>query len=571
MNRIFDRCVDKNTPPINKHVMIGVAYEFMKKALPYLDDSFRSISKSLPSCIKYVGIERCTPLEEYMVASKPRENKRSFDLAKSNTYMVKFMYVYVDPATGVEEPIKPVYCYVVYADPGGTMMISGALYHLTPVLSDKVISPGRGSVFIRLLKDKITMRSGIHTVSIDNMLHNVSVIWGNIYKKTTDKVKVAITTNANTCVAHYLFAKYGIRAAFKKYANVDIIYGTSDIDTINYPKDEWVIIGSSRIKPKSCKDGLYEPTKIRLAIPRKQWTKQAYMLAIGFFYVVDHFPYAFKAEEMYFDDRSINLCKRLLASILKSGNYGHDKLIEIANEHYRNLDNYLDTHIRMELKEIGLVFETFYDLIFHVSVNFVEFTNDSEQRILSMFNKKLEVVYNTFFDITSALTKATYHFEKMQNKSRLNAATAYEILSKFITAGLIFKLNSGKNVVSQVGYSGDHYYFKLACSVTDQETIPTGSGTRKAKRAVGPDQHLHPSMVVCGSILFLQKKNPTPISHLNPYVKIDMDTGTIQPNKKFTPILDDLYKKLTVEEHAPVNNEIDLLDEHDVDSSIESD
>jgi Fe2+ or Zn2+ uptake regulation protein len=225
----------------------------------------------------------------------------------------------------------------------------------------------------------------------------------------------------------------------------------------------------------------------------------------------------------------------------------------------------------MELQEIGLVFDTFYDLIFHVSVNFVEFTNDSEQRILSMFNKKLEVVYNTFFDITSALTRATYHFEKMQNKSRINATTAYEVLTKFITTGLIFKLNTGKNVASQVSYSGDHNYFKLACSVTDQETIPTGSASKKAKKSVGPDQHLHPSMVVCGSVLFLQKKNPTPISHLNPFVKIDMDTGTIVADKKFVPVLDKLYKSLTVEEFVSVDKEFELLDEHDIDSGPDSD
>jgi hypothetical protein len=78
-------------------------------------------------------------------------------------------------------------------------------------------------------------------------------------------------------------------------------------------------------------------------------------------------------------------------------------------------------------------------------------------------------------------------------------------------------------------------------------------------------------MVVCGSVLFLQKKNPTPISHLNPFCCIDMDTGTIYPDKKFVPALDDLYKKLTKEEFTPISSEIDLLDEHDVDSTLDSD
>jgi hypothetical protein len=145
------------------------------------------------------------------------------------------------------------------------------------------------------------------------------------------------------------------------------------------------------------------------------------------------------------------------------------------------------------------------------------------------------------------MTKATYNFEKMRNKNRLTPELAYDTLSKFVTTGKIFKLNSGKNVAEPVAYSGDHYYFKLACSVTDQETIPTSGAVKKGKKIVGEDQHFHPSMLTCGSVLFLQKGNPTPISHLNPFAEIDMETGTLVPTTKFGKELEALEQMLKVE------------------------
>lgn len=541
--------------------MKGVAYEFMKKALAYADASIRSISKSLPEGMLFEGISRCTPLEEYLTASKPRENKRTFDLAQSNIYMVKLHF------TLHGEQLKPVYVYFPYVEIGGTLMISGALFHLTPVLSDKVISPGRDSVFIRLLKDKITIRRSTHTVVIDGARSNVAVIWGNIYKRKKDANKVPPTTNANTVVAHYLFAKYGILEAFRRYADTDFKFGTKDINEENYPPSDWVIISSCRLKPKTSKDHTYIPTPIKIAILRHKWNAKTNFLAVGLFYIIDHFPFAFKAEESYFNQHSIGLCRRLLGGILKSGSYGHDKLLAVADEHFKNLDRYLDSYIEIQLKEIGLVFESFYDLLFHIGLNFSQFTNDAEQRILSMYSKTLEVVYNVLFDITSAMTNATYNFEKMHNKNRLTAAIAYDTLSKFVTTGKIFKLNSGKNVAEPVAYSGDHYYFKLACSVTDQETIPNSGSSKskkgpskKAKKIVGEDQHFHPSMLTSGSVLFLQKGDPTPITHLNPFAEIDMETGTLIPTTKFAKELEDLEKKLKEEIAVRDNDAEDIFD-----------
>ena len=543
MSRLFKKCVDHNTPQINKDITRGIASKFMEEALPYVKESFQSISKSFPPCMKFKDIERCTPAEEFAIASKLRDNKRSYDLAKSTIYMVKV----INEFEGEEQ--KPIYMYMPYVLEGNMLILSGALYHVTPVLSDKVISPGFESVFIRLLRDKITVKRIYHTCMVDGILTNTHVAYVRLYRKPKDMVEVAATTKAATIINHYLLAKYGMTGVFKRYGKTEVYVGSSDdINTVNYPHEEFVIVSSTKGRPITCKDNPYAPSDICIAIPRKNWNNTTKGLATGLFYVIDHFPSRFKPTLKYLDD--IPRYRHLLGEIIKSGLYGLDKLSEVADEHMLNIEETMDTRVRKQLKEIGVSVENFYDLLFHVGDRFNTYVMDEDNTILSMHGKVLEVVYNLLFDITSSMVTSLFKISKHQGKSSLTPMMASEIFSRTMTTGKVFGLASGKNITEPISYSGDHLYLKLACKITHQENVPRkkSDGAKKPRKTVGVAQHFDPSFADCGSMLFLSKADPTPSKHLNPFAMVDMRTGTLVPNPKFKLLFKQLSSKLKHED-----------------------
>jgi len=84
--------IDQYAPRVNREVMEGLACTYMKYVENYIDSVFRSASKSFPGCLSYQGYERCTPEEEYREVSKARNSKRTFDIAKSDVYLVKYFF-----------------------------------------------------------------------------------------------------------------------------------------------------------------------------------------------------------------------------------------------------------------------------------------------------------------------------------------------------------------------------------------------------------------------------------------------------------------------------------------------
>lgn len=528
MEALFARLLDKHVPKLNHHVMAGLACLYMPKTEEYLDKVFRSAARSFPEGLRYEGYEPCSPYEEFEEVTKVRTNKRVFDLARSDLYYVKYNFSF----NGIK--LRSRYIYLPFVNDGGVMSLGGSKYHITPVLSDKVISPESDSIFVRLLRDKITFRRCLHTLVIDGIRETTHVVWSPIYRKSKDKKKVPATTKANTSVAHYLFAKYGFVETFRRFAGFVPIVGEEEITTDLYPKDQWVICETSGVKPKTFLGELYMPTKIRLAIPRANWNSMTKALVVGFYYVVDHFPARFKPG--YLDESSVgktSLWMILLGCIIFSGLYGENKLYADVKEHFASLDDYLDTIIIDKLKESGYEVNDFYDLLALILDHFNAMVLESGDSANSMFGKSLEVLYYVLYDITSSIFKVNFRLSKQASKRKLTPDDINEIFNRNLRPGAIFGLSSGKIVSESVSYSGDHMYPKITSRITEQESLPGATRGSRKRLTVGPEKHLDVSMIEAGSILFLSKSNPTPKHHINPYVKIDLSTGTIVPKPEF--------------------------------------
>lgn len=537
MDALFSRMTKRYTPPMNREVMEGLAVSSMKYVEEYLDAQIRSVCDGLPNCVTYVGYERCTSQEEYEEVTKVRGNRRSYNLARSTIYLAKYYLCFTD-AMGKQHIITRYIC-LPYVDQAGIMSSSGNKYHIVPVLSDKVFTPGKDSIFVRLIQDRINMFRIYHTAKINGKREARYVVWATIYRNQP-AVNLPATTKAKTLLIHYLFANYGFTEAFRRYAHCTPVLGGEEITSTTHPATDWVICESTGVKPMTCLDRGYIATKLRLAIRKEDWSPEAEALVMGLFYVVDHFPHRFKPEGKhtwidYLNDTSLWMI--LIGHIRFSGLQGENKLYAAISEHFESLVGYLDTGVKDKLAEKGIVLDNYYDLLQYIQMNFNDMLRQNEKDGLCVYGKNLEVLYYVLYDIIYGFVMVKFKLNKIANKRPLTLKDVTENLHRQVKMGAIFRLTTGKIVTEAVSYSGDHMYPKITAIVAEQENR-AGAARGKADRVTpGPQHWLDLSMVTVGSVLNLPKSNPTPVARINPWVTIDSKTGTVLPNPKFEQLI----------------------------------
>lgn len=554
MSRLFAALANENTPKLNPVVMDGLSTYYIPKCAEYLDSIIKSVSKSFPQGLTYHGYERCSPLEEFEETTRHKGVKRTFDLARSDIYLVKYFFAFEG------QPLPTRYIYLPFVNTAGTFYISGALYHMTPVLSDKVISPQLDSVFVKLVRDKLIFKRCYHSIVVNGMREMKQIVWSAIYRKTT-KVKVTATTGANTTVAHYLFAKYGVTDTFKKYCGFKPIYGTSETITVEkYPKNKYVICESTKIKPSGFKQKFYEPSDLRMAIPISHWNTHTESLVSGFFYVVDHFPNRITVEAI--DNTSIWMI--LLGHIIFTGHFSEGKLYQNVDEHFISLSEYIDFIVIEQLKQINYHIENFYDLLDIIVKDFNEIViRSSTTASNSVYNKTFDILSYVLFDIISGINRTNFKLNKMASKKKLNFNDVMNVFTSQLKMGAIYKLSSGKVVAAGASYSGDHKYPKLTAIVSEQETVQ-GTRAKKSHKSLNERNRIHTSQIEIGSLLYLPKRNPTPVVRINPCVQIDLQTGSIVPNEKLRPVLEKTQAMLKeISYNSTIDQSVELTDEDD--------
>jgi hypothetical protein len=529
MHYLFKQLIEDNTPQMNRDVCDGLACYYMDKVEEYIDAVFKSAAKSFIPGLEYTGeYERCTPQEEYIEATRPKNNKRVYDIATSYVYMVKYKFTY----EGIELP--PRYIYLPYVTDGGLIYLSGTLYHISPVITDNVISPAYNSVFIRLLRDRIVFERSYHSVVVDNVKETTHVAWANIYKMSKAIKKVPPTTKAKPTAIHYLLAKYGFSEMFRKYLGFVPVIGESEITLAKYPADKWIICQSIELQPRSWQGDYYNPTHIRLAIPRERWNPDTLAFVTGFFYVVDYFPDRIKIA--YIDNK--NRWMILLGHVIFSGMYGDGKLYDLIKEHFESLDECVDSIVIHKLAEIGYNIENFYDLLALIVTNFNKWAVNAAESNMSLYGKSLEILYYVMFDITSAIFKTIFKLNKAATKKKLIAKEIVKIMNRHLKTGPIFGLTRGNIAISTVSYSGDNKYPKITSILGIQQSAAGATRGKSTRTVVDSTKRLHVSSIEAGSILYLSKSNPTPNSKANPFMEVNLSNSKIVAKEEYKELLE---------------------------------
>ena len=564
MHHLFRRMTQKYARPMNRLLMEGLAVDSFKHLEEYLDLQIKSICQGMPECFKYEGYERCSSQEEYMEITRLRSTRRTFDLGMSHVYLIKLFFSFIDQVGNQHQLTR--YVYLPFVSRGGILSISGSKYHLVPVISDKVFTSSRESVFVRLTQDRNNFFRMYHSVTVDDKYEARNVAWARIYR-SPDAKKSSAVKKTKTTLVHYLLGKYGFDEAFLRYAGyVPEVGNAQIINRENYPEKDWIIYESIRRKPIACRDMHYQPSTTRLAVRRKRFSNELEALVFGFFYVVDHFPerlepagafreiidddgviskerYERTPEEhqkllkSYLNDKS--LWKILIGLIIFTEPKSENIIYKDISEHFISLNSYLDHASQEKLAGNGIRLDDYYDLLAYLAAHFNEMVQENADSGQVVYGKNLEISSCVLYDILFNMTSMKFALNRAASRRPLTLKDITANLLQFVKMGKIFEIHTGKILTQSVSYSGDHLYPGITALLAEQENR-AGAARGKTKRTVvGPQHRIDLSMLSVGSVLNLPKANPTPLARVNPWAVIDPVTGTILPNPKIEKLIEE--------------------------------
>lgn len=528
MNEAFS---PKMTPEIMKGYICHEIVDMEKR----MDTLFRKAYDGLfNGALRYHSFRRCTSQETFDFTTRPKNTRRTFELAQSDIYLIHIQLSYL--VADREQPLNDIYMWLPFPRPGGLIYMGGPLFQLIPVVSDKVISPEEKHLFVRLeqYKMKFYCDESYAIVANDDRLFG-KVCWSNIYKQKIANKKLQ-SSRANSTLVHYLLARIGFSRMFQTYAGFVPVVGTEkEINQLNFDPSAWIIVKTAYdlIKPQTFIGSLYTPTKIRLAIPKEKWNDATKSLVFGFYYVVDNFSNQCSAAGV----DQVDMWKLTLGYILFSSSYTAGRILSLVDEHFLSSDTYMDDISIQKLKEKGYYVNNFSDLLGLIITRYEELYREggTGQKV---YGKYLDTLREVLYPITLAIFTTKYALMKQAVKGIPQFGVIKDIFTRKFKPGPIFKLTSKGIVAEAVSYSGDHMYLKLTSRLSLQESTP-GTRTSKGNKSLNENDYLNTSMMMTGSILFLSKKKPIPLSHANPFMKIDLETGTILEDLKFKTVLDE--------------------------------
>lgn len=538
MDRVLFDAIDDQMPKFNPLIVDGLAVTQLEYCEAYIDKIFQSVSTCFPAGLKYEGYMRVTPQEEYNVITDKRGTKRYFDIARSDMYLLKYLFSFQG------KPLYPRYIYLPFVNDAGILTIRGSKWMVMPVLSDRVLSVEYNSIFVVLNCAKLKFERSVQHYIANRSVETVNIIWSavhNEYRKKKGRDKA--TLDAFTTLAHYLFCKYGVVETFKKYANADIVIGEDDISEENYPSDKWVVCSTVGNKPAKMKEKYYIPTKIKIAIPVNRYNQVTKSLIGGLFYVLEHFPDRFTAKDFnQVDDEKI-LWKILLGHLIFAAGSSEGELYNKVEEHFISLDEYVDAMDKIGMEEDGISVDDIYQLFIHIIETMPDRLLNAGNSVSSMYGKQLTVLRYLLYNIRSNIVRVRFSLNKSKAKRPLTAEEIIKIMNKELPREMIASINKEHGEVTSISCPGDNKIFKVTSNITMQTKSGTNAKGRNRGKVNDLSKILHSSIAEVGSFVNLPQSDPTGRSRVNPYLQLAPD-GSILRNEKFIKILDDVQMKI---------------------------
>lgn len=504
MDKDLFTALRKGMRGFNPVVANGFATTQIPYAEQYINEIMECAARGFPPGLVYCGMYRCTPTEEYAEVTAKRNTRHSFEIARSDVYLVRFKFEYHG------HPIVR-YVYMPYVRDAGLISVRGKIFGISPIMADKTMSVGVNSIFVLLNLAKLNFNRQIQHFYKDGARETVYVVWSEIYRDSK-KPAVLPDVRGNTTLIHYLFCKYGVSKTFSDYAGCPVIIADIDEIQAKLPEGDWVICQSSGIRPKEVMRRDYIASRAALAVPRAQYTPLVANLIGGFFNVADLFPIEVVPDPEYYDN--VDLWKCLLGRLLISEYTSEGVLMDRIAKHLVSLDGYLDDMRKEMFRDDGIFCNDIYDFFAYIVEHFNEKVMQFGNMAGSLYGKRLTVLHYVLFDIVSQINGIKFALQP-DGKKEFTLKDVEARLSK-LDRELILKLNGPRHgEVSSVSCSGDNKVFKITSHVVMQ-TNSTGGKRGKAKPG-DPTKLLDVSIAEFCCYNSTAKSDPSSRNRLNPF------------------------------------------------------
>lgn len=570
MNSTLANIIDNTSPKFNKEVTDGNIKRVLQGCPEWLDSVFRSAIKSLSPKVdmEYLGYRRLSPLEEYDSYFSGTPKKASYDIAISDIHVVEFAFRY-------GKDIITRQLYLPMALDGNLVRISSAIYALTPIMSDSVISPSDNQVFVRLLKNKLIFGSFSYNI----VQNGTRKLFNLIYNTVLENSKLALEDNIGkfeTSSVFYLLGKYGLRGTLTKYCNIKkkdaFIITEGDASSL---MDKYNVFESTQIKPKNHKDKFYKPHKVKLCLDKKiSLTPFLRSMIVGVIYILDILPDF--ASDLVVLDTNNNLpdeqmyWRILLGRIAYNNTYSVDRIGLDTESLFTTLEGYLDNLIQEKLADAGVHVENFYDLVYYILENYDMWSLNSKTYNSDINNKYLDIYYYILYDIIIGFNRVILSINRRAEKKQ-DTVDLKEINRKFANEiGLrkIFGIVKAKRISLAVqsisDYTLDIKYPKITSLLEDQSR---GEGVKRSSTQKFPPatKFIKANQMYFGSLLFLSKTAASPVFKANMYMKYDLKTGKLMIDNELQRKLDKI-DKLLMGRQEDIDGKIEVYDSDDTES-----
>lgn len=521
------------TPKFNRKIVDGWVLSEIDECLNEVDMYWRMAIGSLSIPLTYHGYEVCTPKEEYERRSRRINNAFRYDISRSNLYLVKYFLKYNN------EKLADVYLNLPFVEDGGVYRSSGSQFQVTPVIGDKIFSPGVNEVFMAISRAKVTFRKINHPIVVDGEGDSAQVVWSKLYNtKTGSRAAMRILPT----LAHYLFCRYGVTETFKRYANADVIVGThGTITRQKYPVEDWVLCKSTGIPMlrigRTRQYMSTQPSNIVIAIKRSEFNHTAKSLVGGFYYVVDHFPDQVDAQWVDHTNKWLIL----IGLINKPGDVSYGILQSNMANHLASLEEYVDAMIKRDLEILGIEAKDFFDILGMMIRDFSSWVRKSESTINSMYGKELYALRNMLYPIKANINKMAFRFQATAGKE-LRIKEVESIIATHIKPGCIYRCTKEGRGITSFQFSGSNKALKLTTSLMEQTQV----GRLKKQSTVSTDdpaKKIHVSVAEVGGAFIVAKSDPSGRSRINPYVRTNA-AGMTEPHPDLIPLLERVQNTL---------------------------
>lgn len=539
------RAMMARSPKLNPAIANGLATTHMRSSEveKHIDDLIRSLAKDFPEGLTYDDFKHCTPTEEFNEQTRKRSDsasRRTYDVARSNLYMVKYLFSYHG------EPLDPRYVYLPYVSDGGTITISDGRFVISPVLADRVFSIGIDDIFMLLTRARLTFERLDHHFKLDGQRVTEQVVWSQVHNVSAAMKKMKKAVRAKTTLMHYLLCKYGFSTAFAKFAHCNPVVGELEINDIKYPPEEWIICSSNGLQPDGTKRTYWEPPIVRVAIRRSEMTDKARYMLAGFFYIVDHFPLQMKAAWV----NSTRTWMIIMGQILFSNTIGVGRLHADIENHLQSLDEYVDSILQAKLRDINLPLADTYELFSVIIGSYNQWLLGAADKVSSMYGKEISILYYTLYNITSGIVNMYFRLKAAAKKDitapikkELTKQEVNKIMKDTLKPGMIFSLTKKHGEVSTISCPGDNKAFKLTTMLVRQTDTDRSSSKGDRISVRDPVNWAHASIMEVGGYGNLPKSDPTGWGRFNQCASLT-EKHVIQQHPEFIGILADVQEKI---------------------------